>query len=102
MPGDVGSTSTRMWCSAAMRAAYRIAICFALLAVGACKNNGSSGADRKPVAPGVRDNDLEESAERDSATLRAAAMREWYTESKAGIDGRIYTRSYRQFLLDVA
>ena len=78
-----------------MKAAY---ICLGLLAVAACKNNGSGGADRKAAVPGVRDNDLEESAERDSATLRAAAMREWYTESKDGIGGRIYTRSYREYL----
>ena len=85
-----------------MKGAFHIAICLGLLAGAACKNNGSGGADRKRAVPGVRDNDLEESAERDSANLRSAAMREWYTESKDGIGGRIYTRSYREYLLDVA
>src|SRR3569623_1354128 len=85
-----------------MKGAFHIAICLGLLAGAAFKNNCSGGADRKRAAPGVRDNDLEESAERDSANLRAAAMREWYMESKDGMGGGIYTRSYREYLLDVA
>ncbi len=89
----------------AMKSAARVLVPL-LLAAAACGKGGAGqpGAGDKQLAAVDDDHDsaVDEATEHDSANLRAAAMREWYTESKGGIHGQIYTREYRQYLLQVA
>jgi hypothetical protein len=72
-----------------------------LLILGACGGHSRHEADGD--GDGDRDADSDEHLEHDNATLRAAAMNEWYTESKTvHRTGGTWTRDYRTYLLDVA